>query len=210
MNKNQTVELVETEEETSRSKGKELEEEFSKFMKKKLGWSTTRVGSHLAGRDNRKGTSVDIVGNRLNQLGMAFKKAFKVYALAFVVLIVIGMIYGYSKNFKDGVTSTIFYTGLIFEIAGVGALIFSNIYNRESALVECKNLKGKANINHISKTLRELEDYKKSGDKEHKFKHHYFVSTNGYVENALRYAQEHGITCYEKENGKFVQSQYWS
>jgi len=199
---------VETEE-SSHAKGKQLEEEFSVLMKKKLGWDNTRVGVHLAGRDNRKGASVDIVGHRLDAKGKMFRKAFKVYTITFVLLMVIGVFYGLAETFNDGVFSSLFITGILFEIAGAVTIYFSNAYNKENVLVECKNIKAKVNVNMIYKTLREIDDYNESQDKEYKFKYHYFVSANGYIENALKYANEHGIICFEKQNGKFIESQYW-
>ncbi len=69
--------------------------------------------------------------------------------------------------------------------------------------MECKNLKGKVNINQIEKSIREFNDYTASGNKEYKFKYHYFVSANGYIENALKYAEDKGILCYQKEGDTF-------
>ena len=68
-------EQTEITEEVSVGKGRELEEEFAKFMKEKLGWNKMRVGVHLLGKSNRKGAAVDIIAERVDERGKKFRKA---------------------------------------------------------------------------------------------------------------------------------------
>lgn len=37
----------------------------------------------------------------------------------------------------------------------------------------------------------------------------YFVSSTGFVENALKLALKNGFVCYEMKDEKFVKSEYW-
>lgn len=186
---------------TSYSKGSDLENEFAQFMKEKLGWENVRVGVHLSGRVHVKGANVDIVGKRLTESGKTLKAIGIVYLIFCVIPFVIGAI---TPEYDFLV-----YVGLFLEIVGF-IILFAGI-NRttEYVLVECKNLKGKATAAHIDKTLREINDYMASGDKQYKFRYHYFVSANGYVETTLKYAQEKGIVCFVKKGDSFEQEFYW-
>lgn len=189
-------------EKTTVSKGDSLEKEFGAHMKQNLNWHTVRVGAHLKGKINDKGAKVDIIGGRLDERGQRFKSVGKAYLIICFILIVAGLTIGYSNEDQD-LAMALVWGGAFFEIIGFIAIAISIKLNKENVLVECKNLKGKVNINQIDKSIRELKDYRESGDKEYKFVKHYFVSTSGYMENALKHAQQHGIVCFEKKNGKF-------
>jgi hypothetical protein len=187
-------------EETSYAKGNKLEREFAEFMKSDLGWDSVRVGVHLTGAIHRKGASVDIVAERLDERGKKLKTIGVIYAILFLFLLAIGLI-------ED--IEVLLYCSIVFEFAGIVAFIVSVGKNKEHALVECKNLKSKVSAGHIDKTLREIEDYKASKNSEFKFTHHYFVSASGYVETTLKYALEKGIICYVKNGDKFELEKYW-
>ena len=66
-----------------------------------------------------------------------------------------------------------------------------------------------SHINHVRKTIEEKADYVRSGDREYKFEYHYFVSANGFVENALKYAVDNNVICYVKEGNTFKKVGYW-
>lgn len=192
---------------TSYEKGRELENNFSTFMKHELGWTKTRVGAHMAGKLNVKGAAIDIIGERLDERGKTFRAVFMLWFVAGLFLLVYGIVEVFDGLDAQGAIL------LLFSLATLlGALVFitqSNKYNKENAWVECKNLKGKANINQIDKSLREKNDYIQSGNKDYKFDFHYFVSSNGFIENALKYAVDKGIICYIKEGETFKRVGYW-
>src|ERR1035437_3987452 len=54
-------------------KGREFEEQFAKFMKKELAWNDVRIGAHMPGKNNAKGTTIDVFGHRLDELGAKYK-----------------------------------------------------------------------------------------------------------------------------------------
>lgn len=190
-----------TKTETCYEKGKSLEHEFAEFMKTNLGWKETRVGVHLVGSSNRKGASVDIVAKRLDERGKKYTRNGLLYLAGCVILVLLAVLL--NNEYLLGSFLTFAFLGCVF-------LLSSLFMNQEHCLVECKNLKTKAVSSHIDKTLRELNDYKLSGDKEFKFRHHYFVSSNGYVETTLKYALEKGIVCYVKTENGFELEKYWS
>ncbi len=185
------------------SKGNQLEKEFAEFMKSTLNWGKVRVGAHLVGKNNTHGAKVDIVAQFDDSMGNVYKKCSRFligFALFFMLLTFVDDRFIYTGLFS-GILSVVF----AYFIRKKGIKLY-----RKNALVECKNLKGKANINHISKSIREMEDYKKSGDTSYNFEYHYFVSSNGYIDNAIKYALEHGIICYEKKNDVFVKSSFYN
>lgn len=186
--------------ETSYEKGNRLEHEFAEYMKTHLGWKETRVGVHLVGNLNRKGASVDIVAKRMDKRG----KEYAGNGLLFSALcIALGLIsYAIDNEYLLGSSIALLIVALMFIVTSV-------FLNQEHCLVECKNLSTKAVASHIDKTLREINDYKSTGDTEFKFRHHYFVSTNGYVETTLKYAMEKGIVCYVKNGDTFEVEKYW-
>lgn len=194
----------------SYKKGCDFEAEFAKFMTKKLDWTTYRIRAHMPGKSNNKGNQIDIVLDRLDERGQKFNKATKVLAYTCLVLIIGGAWIGYDSDWKDAQANTLIEYGVYLEFAAIATMLLGKHYNKENAWVECKNLKGKATYDQVSKSIQQFEDYKKSGNTEYKFKEHYFVSANGFVENALKLAHDNGIICYEKINGKFVEVSYWN
>ena len=201
--------LLNNEQETTTySKGRELEQKFSEFMKEKLGWEQVRVGSHMTGKHNGKGTMIDVLGERLDARGKTYKIIGYWYMAFCLILVICGVVYGIEGDDATGML-VIIGGGVVIYIAGLIFLLNSNKYNKENAWVECKNLKGKANINQIRKALEEYLDYKRSGNEKYKFVNLYFVSANGYIENAINYAIEHNIICYTFKNGKFEKAKYF-
>lgn len=186
--------------ETSYAKGNKLEMEFAEFMKSDLGWDKVRVGVHLTGAIHRKGATVDIVAERLDERGKKLKTLAIIYGIIFIILFAIGIV--------EDITELLILS-IIFEIGGAIAYFIGIDKNKEHALVECKNLKSKVSAGHIDKTLREIEDYKLSKNGEFKFAYHYFVTASGYVETTLKYALDKGIICYVKKADTFELEKYW-
>ena len=187
---------------TSYLKGRELEEEFAAHMKKNLGWTSVRVGAHMKGKENSKGASIDVIGECLDERGVKFHRVSMsiLTSAIFMVLVGITLLFEDIDGGSEVLLISIFVSGL------AGFFLWqSDVYHKQNAWVECKNLKGKATISMIDKSLREKRDYIASGDKEYKFEYHYFVSASGFVENALKHAVAHGMFCFEKKDGKFVE-----
>lgn len=199
--------IDEQEEGVSYEKGKEFEEQFARFMQNELRWDKVRVGAHMTGRNNAKGTSIDIFAERLDAKGIKYKKRADKGLIVSAILAIFSII-GYFKEWNgNGIWLLIFSLTILASVCIFR--ILSDTYNKQNAWVECKNLKGKANVNHLSKMIREFEDYKLSKNEEHKFTHLYFVSANGYVENTLKMAMDNKITCYVKNGNSFQEVNYW-
>lgn len=198
---------IEDQEETTYDKGRSLELEFSVFMKRELNWEKVRVGAHMAGKTNSKGAAIDVVGERLDKRGKNFHSFATIWIIGAGILFILALIWAFESFDNSGIGFLV--VALAFMASAIFFMIQSDIYNKENAWVECKNLKGKVNINQVDKSIREFKDYKNSGNKEYKFEEHYFVSSSGFVENALKYAIENNIKCYVKDGATFKHIGYW-
>lgn len=194
-------------EETTYDKGRELETLFSVFMKHELKWDKVRVGAHMAGKANVKGAAIDVIGERLDERGRKFNTISIIWLIIAAGLLILSIVWAINDFDNGGIGLLII--SFVFMAGAIVFLIQSAKFNKENAWVECKNLKGKVNINQIDKSLRELNDYKASQNNEYKFEYHYFVSSSGYIENALKYAVDKGIVCYIKSGDTFKRVGYW-
>lgn len=192
----------------SYEKGHEFEISFAAFMKSELSWPKVRVGAHLSGKQNQKGASIDVIGERLDEIGIKCKNFASTWTAISLIFGLFSAIYYVEKWGQHGIWFLIL--ALVSMIGSIIFRIISDIFNKQNSWVECKNLKGKANINHISKMLREIQDHKASKNDSHRFTHFYFASANGYVENALKLATDNKIMCYVKEGNRFTEVKYWS
>lgn len=206
--KNTNTDIDEFNDGVSYEKGREFEEHFARFLKDELGWSKVRIGAHMPGRDNAKGTSIDILGERLDELGLRYKKISTNWMIGSGVLAACSLIWYIQDWGNDGFW---FFMLCLFSIMG-GAIfmMLSDANNKQNCWAECKNLKGKANVNHLSKMLREYNDFKLSKNEDHRFTHLYFASANGYVENALKMAMDNNVSCYEWNGKSFEEVGYWN
>lgn len=205
--KNTNTDLDEQKEGVSYEKGREFENKFAEFMKNELGWSKVRVGAHMSGHNNAKGTSIDVFGERLDELGIKYKKISTKWMISSAILSLLALIWYLQGWGNNGIWFFMF--GLMSMLGCATFMMLSEANNKQNAWVECKNLKSRVNINHISKMIREYEDFKASKNQEHRFTHLYFASANGYVENALKTAMDNGIICYTKKGRSFEEIKYW-
>lgn len=194
--------------ETIFEKGIGLEKEFAEYLKSDLGWEKARIRSQMASKFNMRGTNVDVIAERINKIE---SDRFNLISLGYFLVFIVFFIYGLSITETDFVISLVI---LVFSIAffSFGLIFRKTAINkiREHAWVECKNLKTKVNISQVQKTIDELKHYKETENREYKFVEVYFVSSNGFVENALKLAIDNKINCFIKEGNKFKKIDYWN
>lgn len=193
--------------EVAYEKGLDFEKQFAKFMKRELGWKKVRVGAHMQGKHNAKGTTIDVFAERLDYIGVKFNKIANRLLISAICFAIFSFIWHIEKWGEHG------YWMLFCSLVSLAIVSFSKVisshFNKQNAWVECKNLKSKVNFNHIHKMLREYNDYRASKNDDHKFTHLYFASANGYVENALKTAVDNKVICYVKKGDTFVEAKYW-
>lgn len=187
--------------ENSYYKGANFEIRFAEFMKSDLGWDKYVIRSQQKGKANSKGSQVDIIGERFDVRGK------RLYNLAIVYLVLmIGFCAAGIYMDEDWLA----ILGVLIGIIAIFISLKSRNLHKENVWVECKNLKGKATIEQIRKSIDEYQDYVATQDKEYKFIEWYFVSASGFVENALKLAMDNGIVCFEyNKSEKFEKVTYW-
>lgn len=192
----------------SYAQGREFEEQFADFLKNKLGWEKVRVGAHMTGKNNAKGTSIDVFAERLDELGIKYNSIAVKWMVASGVFVALSLIFWIGEIGAHG--HWFFILSLLSLLGGAIFMLLSGINNKQNAWVECKSLKSRATVSHVGKMIREFEDFKLSKNEDHRFTHYYFASANGYVENALKMAMDKGIICYIKKGNTFEEAKYWS
>lgn len=201
------VDADEQAEGVSYEKGREFEQRFAIFLKDSVGWDKVRVGAHMTGKNNAKGTSIDVFAERLDSLGIKYRDISNKWMIGSGIFFLAGITWYAQSWGNDGLWFTIF--ALLSLVGGMIFRLLSDINNKQNAWCECKNLKGRTNINHIEKMLREYNDFKASKNENHRFTHLYFASANGYVENALKVAHDNNVICYVKKGRSFEEVKYW-
>jgi len=193
---------------TSFKKGIELEEKFAQYMKEELEYKKTRTRAHLPGKDNVKGYEADILAEKEDKMRDLLINIGEFLGIIGIIAFIIGLLELLDQQTND----FLFNWGMVFFIIAIFIGIMTHfIWHKEYAWVECKNLKSKANINQISTLHRNLEDYNNVENNEYKITQLIFVSTNGFIENAIKYAENKNIECYETDKKeRFIESTYWS
>lgn len=192
---------------TTHKKGLDLEEKFAEYMKKELGYKATRVRANIHGSLNAKGKQIDIIAEKRNETQESLTFVFKFVGIIAIAAFLIGS----AALFSEADNTFFINTGLTVAIICIIAyFLIPNFFEKEFALVECKNLKGKATIEQIHKLIDAKNDYKESGNKDYNFTKLIFVSVNGFIENAQKLATKKDVDCYEmNDKGEFLKSTYW-
>jgi hypothetical protein len=184
----------------SHNKGKTFEEAFCKFMTTDLGYSKAYTGHNMPSRVNPRGIKLDIVAKRKSKAG---ELIYKITIGVILLIIPIGLVcYLVMPKTDENTFILLFTIGLILVLSGLALIIATN-YTIEYAWVECKNWKDKVPIKEVEKMLFEFNSHNHSKDKRFVFRHKYFVSANGFVDNALTYAIDNKIMCYICNDNKF-------
>lgn len=192
----------------SYEKGRQFELEFANFLKYERGWSKVRIGASMQGKFNAKGTTIDILGERLDYTGIKYKDKANRFMLISIVLGLLSGLWWYEGWGQHGLW--LLQLSLFSLLIMQGLKILSASKNVQHCWCECKNLKGKVDINHVAKMLREIDDFKATKNEHYKLSHFYFASANGYVENALKMAHDNKIICYVKKGINFEEVKYWN
>ncbi len=191
-------------------KGLKLEQEFAEFLTTEMNYGKVKIRSQIKAAENSRGSNIDIIGERPNKKGERMKRLANSYLIIFFAMFGGGLIIGYSNNWGVGIWTLLITVSIIFEAGALIALFISKSNDIVNAWVECKNLKGKANINQVRKMIDEMSEYKASGDKRYKFYDFIFVSANGFIDNAIQLAERNNIQCYVKHEESFKQVTEWS
>lgn len=192
--------------ENSYYKGANFEIAFGEFMKSDLGWNGYVIRSQQKARLNNRGSNVDIVAHRPDSRIERFNSA-ALFILVIGILCIAPPLFDLQIDGIDN--EQIGIIGKVFIVGGFAYILLGKLFSKEYAWVECKNTKAKTTYEQISKCVHEYEDYQSLDSKEYNFVRKYFVSSSGFVENALKLALDKGFECYTLKDGKFEKVEYW-
>ena len=201
---------IEINEQTSFTKGIELEKEFAEYIRTELNYDKIKIRFQVKAKANSRGTNVDVIGQRVDSTGKTYRVIAFIYFLVFVIVYFYGIISYSNDSIDGGLLTLLFVISSFFLVGGLIFIINSEKNNIENIWTECKNLKTKVNINQIRKMLNEIKEYKESGDKQYKFVEFAFVSTSGFIDNAIELAIDNKINCYIKDGSKFKKVSKWN
>lgn len=187
---------------TNFEKGLELENKFAEYMIAELGYDEIKERIMIKGIDNSKGVEIDIVGMQYDERSERFRR------LAFVTLAIALLGMGASFLEIEPFNSDMIGFFVLIEFIAVGYAIIGRMLNTKYTGVECKNHKTKVNIKLVREFYHQILDNNQSKDKKYKLSNMIFVSKNGFVNNALEYASNKGILCYQQVENGFKKVKY--
>jgi hypothetical protein len=176
--------------------------EFAHFMREQLSWRKIRVNKQHHNHNTENALAA--IAERQNSQGKTFKDiAILWYALS-AGLIIIGYALEYDSFFSDGMEQALSWSGSGLLVAISVFIFISQRMHTEKAWINCHTSTAKTGIEDVKKSIRLYWDYAANSGKPYKFVAHYFVSANGFTWDALQYAIENNIICYEKKNDSFA------
>lgn len=126
--KNINPDKDEEQEGISYEKGREFEKEFAKFMKSDLNWTKVRVGASMAGHNNPKGTTIDVIGERLDELGIKYKAISTKWLVGSAICFVAALIWYIQDWMNNGLWFTIL--ALLSIMGGIIFRLLSDANNK--------------------------------------------------------------------------------
>jgi hypothetical protein len=199
----------EIEEQSNFEKGDSFEKEFANYMKTNLGYEKTATRRNVRSAANATGTNVDVIGFKTDPRGKRLRMLGIIYIALALLVMIIKSLYTYDNenNTVDSTLSTVIFLVALFTFCvGCFSIYKAKALESENGWVECKNLKSKATINHVTIMFEQFKNYENSNDNKHKFTELYFVSANGFVDNALEFAKQRNVRCFIKDSKeKFVE-----
>jgi hypothetical protein len=170
--------------------------EFADFLRQQLRWRKVSI-------NQQQGSFLTAIAERQNRQGQALSDLAILLCAVSIGFIIIGYAMGYDSHFSDGTDYILSWSGgVLLAAMQVFILIARHLY-REKAWVGTDYSSGKTGLEEIEKNLRMYWKYAANSGKPYNFTAHYFVSANGYTLEALEYAFDNNIACYEIKNGQF-------
>ncbi len=166
-----------------------------------------RVRAHLPQKFNNKGTEADILARKYDPVKQAAHTSDRLLLIITIIFLAIGYFDLLDPATNVWMKSNWFIPAIILGIA----VVLDYLIEWEYTWVECKNLKGTAEIKMIDNLLSKYTKYNELEKKEFKITDLIFASAKGYKENAIKQAEDKGIRCFELSNeGNFIESKYWN
>jgi len=179
----------------SYAKGIKLENEFAEHMKNSMGYDAVNTRVSVSGRENVKGVQADIIGVKYDDRSEKTRKTCIIIALVTVFISVLGVI-GF-------LNAALMIPVVAVQIYCLYNIITSRKLHNQYTWVECKNHAAKINIKTVRDFYAEVCDHNNSLDRKFDIHKTIFVSSGGFIDNALQIAKGKGIKCFTIRDGDF-------
>lgn len=209
------------------SRGKQLEKDFSVFMKDELGYNDVILNRHVKGKKaTQNGYEIDVIGIAKKPLNKIIRPLGVLIMLGGAPCYYLYKINGFNKILNNPLAPNnsnnrlampeelkvtidteviIKYTAIIAMI-GLFIIIldaFLKLKNEEYAFVECKDWAKNVPRKELAFYIEKIRDVKDSQEAKYKPEQFYYVAKKGFTQDALSYAEESNIKCYVKKGDSF-------
>jgi hypothetical protein len=190
-------------------KGLQLEKDFAKWMRKKLGYNRIMFRQFVNGKVATRKYEIDIYAMKESFI-WRFLEIIGIVLVVMAIFMLMGelnTIEYYLSNLLR--RANIRLTGGMLLFVGLVGLLVGYLGSKrksKKAWVECKNLKGRVKRDHIFKLKSVVRDVRKA--RKSRAWHPnivMMVSGNGFDIDALKMAKAHNITCYQRDGKGFKQ-----
>jgi hypothetical protein len=180
--------------ETSYQKGLALERMFSDYLVNELGYKSTRIRPQVRSNNNFRGINVDIIAERKNEHARWYKVAAYCFLFAGFYILMHAFL---APSFLQLLSVLL----LFFMVYAC----FNSYEERKMnhAWVECKHHNKPVSHAMVQKAVIEYESHNLMEPKDYNFTAMYFVASEGFIDNALKFAVDKKVNCYIIKNGIF-------
>jgi hypothetical protein len=187
---------------SNNEQGKKLEDDFALFLKNNLGYTKVDTRITVFSRKNPNGSNVDVMGKKNSNQGKRIMLLSKIMMyLSLPIMLIPAFLSTISVSYTQ--IFTLAAIGLSMIVLSAMILGLADYYSAEYAWVECKSSKDKTTFDQVDTMVSRFNAHMKNKHKRYNFKEKYFVSANGFIDNALGHAHSNGIICYICEGNEF-------
>ncbi len=185
---------------TKHEKGKKLEKDFSKWMKENLDYEETFLRKPINGKTSERYYEVDIHGTKTDKKVVKREVNKKKIAIFMILFSVVVFSLDLLPSLKKFIASTTDEKSIQMLLILVGIMILFSPKKDHTihAWVECKNLAKKVKRDHIQQLNAKVADVQDFESAKWYPSSIFIVSENGFDSDALNFAKEYAINCYQR------------
>jgi hypothetical protein len=190
--------------------GKTFERTVSEWLKEHMGYTKTRRRSPVKGKIADRHYDVDIHAVKFSQIAHFVFRAGIFLALISFFTAISPKAWPEATQFIEAIFTAVggrvTEAGAAGTVVGIAALVLGLWAKKQSikhAWVECKDLKGKVKRAVVQKLAASVDDVRNSEEAKWYPDIVMIFSRNGFDADALNFAKEHNIQCYEQTGDTF-------
>lgn len=187
---------------SEKRRGISLEREFAEWMKSELGYTTTKMRQPIKGRVAERGYEIDIKAKKYSRVwDMAWRLGIILLILSIVTYLLPNEMQSVRQAMEKVVTNfDPALAGSAVFVIGIIAFVVAYLGKRKAttrAWVECKDTKSKVKRAQVQKLISSVQDVRENESGTWKPGIMMMVSRMGFDADALNFADEKKILCYE-------------